>query len=405
MAVRISQDLRMTLEPTLELSVAERDERRRLFWSLFLLDRFICCSFHRPSAIKDADCHLGLPADDGLDMLSLPVTLKSLLDKRTRSRSLQPGIFGLSVGLSAVLGHTIDEMMNKEPGMEDEPWLPDSPYSSINRDLEFLRELASRHGSVLTALRQHPLDGTQGRDGERTAQMVLIYTLYHLNHCLLSHPLLLGSKIELLQPKVPLSWMKEAQARCFTHARSLTTLLINAKAAGYMPVPSFYSYCILVAGTILALHACSDEVVPHQESEGYLQSSLTYLGEVSELWENAHIMATALRSFIARSARYSDILLQDQPHIQSLGHEEFIILRSVIDYWAMMDPRDPFSSLNPNRDPSAISPEGSSGSSKPGDDTINPHTLFQHAGLSPMPSEHGESLIQWDWDGESTMDA
>lgn len=291
MAVRISQDLQMMLEPSSRLREMEREERRNLFWSLYLLDRFVCCSFQRPPAIMDSDCLLNLPTYHGLGKRKGSVTLTGLLDEKVRDMTFRPGMFGISIGLAAVLGRTIKCMMNQD-SIAEAPWNPGSDYGSIYTDLEFLKELAVKNSPTLAEpgqpRSQHDMpDG----DREQIAHMVLSHTLYHLSHCILSHPFLLGMKIQSsAYSEIPSAWLEETHRTCLIHAGALVTVLVEAKAAGYMPVPSVYSYCILVASTIHALHLHSDDISTSRSSAEYLRTSLYYLGEISELWSNAQMM-------------------------------------------------------------------------------------------------------------------
>lgn len=295
MAVRISQDLQMMLEPASHLSELERDERRNLFWSLYLLDRFVCCSFQRPPAIHDSDCLLDLPTHDTFGARKTSTTLNGILDEKSRDMLSPPGMFGISVGLASVLSRTIKYMMNQEQQTEA-PWQPNSEYCAIHADLEFLKETAVKNSPVLAEPGQ-PRSQTDvsDQDREKIAHMVLSHTLYHLSHCILSHPFLLGMKVQS-SPRSDMSsvWLEDTRAACLSHAGSLITVLVEAKAAGYMPVPSLYSYCILVASTIHALHIHNDDFPVSRSSAEYLKTSLNYLSDISELWENAQMMVSIL---------------------------------------------------------------------------------------------------------------
>lgn len=285
----------MMLEPASHLSELERDERRNLFWSLYLLDRFVCCSFQRPPAIHDSDCLLGLPTHDILGKRTTSTTLNGILDKSSRDMSSPPGMFGISVGLASVLGRTIKYMMNKEQKTEA-PWQSNSEYYSIHADLEVLKEMAVENSPVLAEPGQTRCQtDVSDQDREKIAHMVLSHTLYHLSHCILSHPFLLGVKVQSC-PRSDMSsaWLEDTRTSCLAHAGSLITVLVEAKAAGYMPVPSLYSYCILVASTIHALHIHSDDFSVRQSSAEYLKTSLEYLSDISELWEKAQMMVSAL---------------------------------------------------------------------------------------------------------------
>ncbi|KAJ5172449.1 hypothetical protein N7492_005042 [Penicillium capsulatum] len=420
MAVRISQDLQMMLEPDSSFSDLERDERRNLFWSLYLLDRFVCCAFARPPVLNDSDCRLNLPTYSEPEAGFTVTSLHEMLDEGTRDISIRPGMFGISIGLSSVLGRTVKCMMNEGPRAEA-PWQPHSQYSAIYADLEYLKELAVKNGPVLAAPDQPRSPKTMpDPDREQIAHMVLSHTLYHLSHCILGHPYLLSLKIsKVSRANMPATWLEETRTTCLAHAGALITILVEAKAAGYMPVPSFYSYCILVASTVQGLYLYSEDVSTRETSAEYLQTSLQYLGDMSELWENAHIMASALKSFTSQCARCSDILLHNEPRIESLTPTESAILRSVVDYWEMMDPRKPVfdrTSVKPSDFPAlpVLSPGYITPPSPSGVDSItlgvNNPTFAGNAidpdivipctprALSPMISDGGSP--RWDWDNE-----
>ncbi|KAL2822117.1 fungal-specific transcription factor domain-containing protein [Aspergillus granulosus] len=405
MAVRISQDLRMMEEPE-GGDAMEREEKRGLFWSLFLLDRFVCCSFRRPPAIKVKDCRLNLPVDRGLKEGEAPLTLGGLLDETVRGRPNQVvGLSGLSVGFAALLGRTIDCMMNREERAV-EPWKAASDYSTIHTSLEFLKQMADGHSP----------DEPSGTD--RTSHLVLSLTLYHLTHCILSHPFLLGVKRQTYQA-TPTAWIEAQIASCWSHALDLTTLVVDAKAAGYMLAPSFYSYCILVAGTVHAILLHGEDTPASERASKYLKTSFEYLSEISEMWQNSCIMSDALRFFTNRCVRYSSILLGPAPLFQNLTQTDITVLRSVLDYWAMMDPRNPISDLNsinidcfadtpgkgdpdlPSLTPDDATP-GSSDSSKHDNLTVDPNILvdFPLSISSPANSEGGQEFHKWDWDNE-----
>ncbi|KAJ5673843.1 hypothetical protein N7462_009282 [Penicillium macrosclerotiorum] len=424
MAVRISQDLQMMLESSTTISELRRDERRNLFWSLYLLDRFVCCSFQRPHAIRDSDCLLNLPTHHYSGKRVPPITLGKLLAVDSRDSSIRPGMFGISIALSAVLGRTIQYMMNDE-STNEAPWDPNSSYHRILTDLEFLKELAVDNSPILAAPGQpRSQSEIQDQDRERIAHMVLSHTLYHLAYCILGHPLLLGMKIQSRPiPEMPTKWLEDTRTTSLVHAGSLITVLVEAKAAGYMPVPSVYSYCILVASTIHALHLYSEELVVSQASAEYLRTSLDYLSEVSELWCNAQVMADALKSFALQCARSSDLLLRDNPLVDELSNTESAVLKSLVDYWAMMDPLNPvfeqtsskgsnFSDLS-DLSAGCLTPpipeiidsltlEGSlPGPNSEKTTSVDPDIVFQWpvAAMSPIGSDD-ENSPRWDWDNE-----
>lgn len=56
LAVRIAQDLRLMYEPdaSSNMNDVEREEHRRVFWSVYLLDKLVSCGRARPPAVLNA---------------------------------------------------------------------------------------------------------------------------------------------------------------------------------------------------------------------------------------------------------------------------------------------------------------------------------------------------------------
>src|ERR1700709_621108 len=64
LSVRMAQDLRLMMDVNMNIQPAEQEERRRVFWSLYVLDRIVSCGRARPPAILEASCQLQLPCDE-----------------------------------------------------------------------------------------------------------------------------------------------------------------------------------------------------------------------------------------------------------------------------------------------------------------------------------------------------
>ncbi|KAI9319626.1 fungal-specific transcription factor domain-containing protein [Dichotomocladium elegans] len=67
-AVKMAQDLGLHRSDTrLGMSIKRREARKRLWWSAYVMDRWICAALRRPLAISDADCDVELPSVDSED--------------------------------------------------------------------------------------------------------------------------------------------------------------------------------------------------------------------------------------------------------------------------------------------------------------------------------------------------
>ncbi|ERT01382.1 hypothetical protein HMPREF1624_02628 [Sporothrix schenckii ATCC 58251] len=93
LAMQTCIDLRMHLEAAYHdaaLSPAQARTMRRLFWSAYVLDRFIALSFKRPFSIAENDIETHIPDDDDAE----PMWRRFIQIKRLESR-IQTDVYGL----------------------------------------------------------------------------------------------------------------------------------------------------------------------------------------------------------------------------------------------------------------------------------------------------------------------
>lgn len=131
-----------------------------------------------------------------------------------------------------------------------------------------------------------------------------------------------------------------------------------------------------------------------------------------------------MKSFAIQCSRYSDILLCHKPRLHELTETEMTILTAVVDYWTMMDPRNPvfdlapfnadnfpdfsdteFGYLTPPTSSSlgniALNGDHSDYNAHKESQSIDPDILVHYpvSIMSPIASEDGGSP-RWDWDNE-----
>jgi hypothetical protein len=64
LSIRIAQDLRLMMEPDPAMSYIDQEERRWVFWSIYILDKLCSCGRGRPAALADAQFLIQLPCDE-----------------------------------------------------------------------------------------------------------------------------------------------------------------------------------------------------------------------------------------------------------------------------------------------------------------------------------------------------
>ena len=270
-------------------SPCEQEEHRRTFWSIYILDRLVSCSPHRPPTISDDDCTVHLPCGELDFQNGLAVeqpTLGNLNDFPENRPTQKLGWFALTVFMASALGRIVRCNLQQSPTNIFTPWDSRGELASI--------------WSVLLTFETHsnPLDKAfsenLGRDfvlngsvdQQIAGHFVFSQMLYHLNQCLLHHPFLVHQRLRSYKSIVPPSFMKEILQRSKLHAEQLTGLLRDLQHRGYCDHPSFFGYGAAIAGFIHRLFEVAEEDSNVSTAPQYYQASLSFLDRKPTIWSH-----------------------------------------------------------------------------------------------------------------------
>ncbi|KAF7557746.1 hypothetical protein G7Z17_g498 [Cylindrodendrum hubeiense] len=162
LAVRISQDLRLMLDHPTSIGVAEREERRRVFWSVYMLDRLASCARARPPAVLEASCHLSLPCDEHLWRMhcdSKGHKLDDIVNQNAHTGE-HPGYPALVIALTSIVGRCAQFMMQDDNDRKQKPpWDQSSDYAATCSDLLSLERYFEQ--PICEALLNCSMDGIE----------------------------------------------------------------------------------------------------------------------------------------------------------------------------------------------------------------------------------------------------
>ncbi|KAL2758139.1 hypothetical protein ACRALDRAFT_2099317 [Sodiomyces alcalophilus JCM 7366] len=223
----------------------ERETRRMLFWTCYLLDRFMACGSKRPSLIGDGSILLRLPCWSP-NPSAHPIEgeffqAASNLQYLQGSGRKAQGSTSMLIDIARILGITNRYLAaGGVKGDSHFPWHSLSNLSKIRHDLDIWASGTKDVFSSLDALFGQP-DSTI---------LVLGKLVYHLIHCLVYRPFLPVDLSELSGTGQHHSWQIEATNMCFLHANAIAELVELGKQAGTIEWPAFVGYCICTAGTV-----------------------------------------------------------------------------------------------------------------------------------------------------------
>lgn len=274
--------LHRELPSHMRIAPSEREGRRRLFWTCYLMDRFTASGSKRPSSISDESIRLRLPS-------WLPPGSHMSVDGNffPNGTSLPNAAGGFNAGQGSgamlveivrILGITNRYLAaGGVKGDSHFPWHAQSTLSKIRSELDYwAASTQDMFGSVEMLFGQAD-----------SSTLVLSKLIYHLIHCLIYRPFLPVDLAELSGSGQHQSWQIEATNFCFLHANAIAELVEIGKNLSIVDWPSFVGYCICTAGTI---HVHGAHYMSLREgdlfgnSTEFLSREMQQLGDLRFVW-------------------------------------------------------------------------------------------------------------------------
>lgn len=290
-------ELHREMDPHVRIAPTERETRRRIFWSCYLLDRYVASGSKRPSLISDDSIVLRLPSwspsPSSLPMDGEYFLCGSNLQYFQGSGKKSQGSTGMLIDITRILGGTNRYLAaGGVKGDSHFPWHSLSNLSKIRQDLDVWASGTDNMFSSLDTLFGQ-IDSTV---------LFLSKLIYHLIHCLIYRPFLPINLAELAGNGQHQSWQIEATNMCFLHANAITDLTEAGRQANAIEWPSFVGYCICTAGTV-HIHgshygkapANGGEMNVFSSSSEFLTREMQHLGELRYTWAIVQHQREALR--------------------------------------------------------------------------------------------------------------
>jgi hypothetical protein len=287
--VRFAQGLRLNVEPEPTLSLSEQEEHRRVFWSVYILDRFVSCCRVRPPSILDVDCTVMLPANEQLTgALVRSPTLAILNDLPSISVCKSLGNFALLVLVASILGRIVRYNLQQRSTKGYPPWDFRSDFAKISTILLSFETLLSVGDQDLSSLARgnSRTPGHKTFDQSQVGHFIWSRGLYHLACCLLHHPLFMYRHLQRYKESFPCSFARASALQCEEHAEQLTTVLKFIAESDCCARGSFLGYFAVVAGSVHRLYEHSTDLEEPARSQQLSQICLDFLQRGPALWGN-----------------------------------------------------------------------------------------------------------------------
>ncbi|KAJ4152175.1 hypothetical protein NW765_017684 [Fusarium oxysporum] len=320
------------------LPIAEQEERRRVFWSVYLLDKLVSCGKARPPAIADEDCHVQLPCEEEVfrsGTWKQTETLHQLLNWDADLGEIR-GNFTFAILVASALGRCARYVLHERETGDSLPWDSRSEFAAINSFLLLIEQhLQVEELPIEDIMANNSLpDGSL--DHQVVGHAVFARVVFHLCHCLLNHPFLLALRLQKLKSRAPSSFLSRTFETCYEHASKIPASLDHAQKAGCHVEASFYAYSTCLAGSVLSMFIHGGENKGQMASPQLLESGqqcLEILKNMGNFWDHASKMHTQLLNFDAHAQSFERMI---DPHASfDIEPELEAILWQIVDYGAM----------------------------------------------------------------------
>ncbi|EPE10365.1 nucleus protein [Ophiostoma piceae UAMH 11346] len=194
-------------------SPLERELRRRIWWTLYAFERIECSSLGRTSAIDDAECNVGVPTEDLLDMSDI----------------LPRGYVSAHAGLMRLLGSICKQQYGGSHSDNGDEEMDNSEESSISTSIKVPQEQADFARATAESLdlwyAQLPPSLSLLPDSPKSHRraILLLHIQHHYTVTLLCRPFLLAL-VAKKKPESAMAVEEEGDA-----SSSSATLLMFAR--------------------------------------------------------------------------------------------------------------------------------------------------------------------------------
>jgi len=294
LAVRLAQDLHLMEEPDATLPVSEKEEHRRTFWSIYLLERLVSCGRRRPPAILDGSFLLQLPCNEQAWYSNLEEQTPTLNDfcNHRIPENQNFGPFAMVIMAASLLSRCAQYALQKQPiGSDEPPWHPKSGHVAIVSSMMFLEEQLQL-GEPLEVLLHKYAFSNGVLDNSLSAPLIFSRLLYHLCRCLLYHPFLLREQTISSRDNIPNVFWSHSKNTCLEASDEIIKLVQQASEVGCTPNSCFSGYCVTIAATVQALQTTGEIVLGISLAAERLQKCIEHLDMLGKHWHSATVMVS-----------------------------------------------------------------------------------------------------------------
>lgn len=253
--MNLAQCAGLTTEGPTNLTDVMQQERRRCFWSIFMLKRLLSSEV---SSI-DMSSEESYPCYPRTTGIPPPITESCQTNNDVRGGELRDlGVVAYTLQLSQVWHKTTRYARRRATPSHEAPWSQNSEYAIIVAEtMTFETRMPYRHRYKLSGFQQK---SSEDLESNRAYWGPWLFTqiVYHTNLCLLNHPLILALRLRTFKHSMPEMFLQHTFDLISTHTRWVLHLIAALKEKDFKVGDPFIGHCAAIVATIF-LHESFSE--------------------------------------------------------------------------------------------------------------------------------------------------
>ncbi|CAG8978494.1 hypothetical protein HYALB_00005069 [Hymenoscyphus albidus] len=293
LAMSLAQNAGLTRETHASISKQEKEERRRAFWSLFLLKRLHGADF----MVLDFSAEDNFPwYPETTGKVSKYGHQAEQFPSNGSDSSVDKGIVAYAIQLSEVWFKITRYAWRRGILNESPPWSPQSEYSvALAQQMDFETRMPYIHRFNPAKFSQRPIEELdQARD--YWGPWLLIQFLYHTNLCLLNHPLLLSLRLRNFKGVIPEIFLQNTADLMASHASWIINFIDMLEAKEFKVSDPFLGHCVAIVATIYLQESFVDDEGKRRDKQCNFDKCLQFIRGFGAQWPHVGRIAQKLAS-------------------------------------------------------------------------------------------------------------
>ncbi|KAB8298064.1 hypothetical protein EYC80_001832 [Monilinia laxa] len=297
LAMSLAYNAGLTTESHAPSSDSICEERRRCFWSLFLLKKLHGAEFSVMDFTGEENFPwypetTGKPLNPGHstsgeipDISSPEFAISNTQDK---------GVVAYAIQLSEVWFKITRYAKRRGSPSTLPPWSPQSDYALIMaQQMDFETRTSQIHRFKSAKFSQRSTEDLHA-NRDYWGPWLFIQFLYHTNLCLLNNPLLLSLRLKNIKSAIPEIFLQHISDLISSHASWVIRYIDMLEVRSFKVSDPFLAHCVAIIATIYLQEYFAEDPIVRQEKRDNFDKCLRFIRDFKE-WPHVARMAEKLQ--------------------------------------------------------------------------------------------------------------